>query len=69
METTKRVNKTVIVKVIQQYYGFGWEDVSEYDTREDGYRELLRHDVKEYRLTGYSTRVISRRVPNKEYKE
>ncbi len=30
MDTVKRVNKYSYVKVIQQHYGQGWEDVSEY---------------------------------------
>lgn len=57
-----RVNKWITVKVIQQHYGNGWEDNSEYSIND---RELLKHDLKEYRLTGYSTRVISRRILNK----
>jgi hypothetical protein len=55
-------------KVIQQYYSesYGWEDVSFYETDSTFYqpkneRELLTHDLKEYRLTGYPTRVIRRR--------
>ena len=50
------------IKVIQQNYGsWGWEDVSEYD-KDD--RVNLLHDVKEYRMMGYPTRVITRRVLN-----
>lgn len=66
METInkKRINKWVNLRVIQQHYGYKWEDVSEYNTKEEGYRELLKHDLKEYRLMGYATRVISRRVLN-----
>ena len=59
------------LKVIQQYYSssYGWEDVSEYETDSTGYankeqRWLLSHDLKEYRLTGYPTRVIKRRELN-----
>lgn len=69
-------------RVIQQHYGFAWEDVSEYDCNSQGIttemsgtfttskngvkREVsaLTHDVKEYRLTGYPTRVIFRKQPN-----
>ncbi len=54
---------TKTVKVIQQHYGHGWEDVSEYEnpkTKED--RALISHDIKEYRLMGYPTRLITRRV-------
>tara|TARA_R110002126_G_scaffold195662_1_gene343445 strand:- start:123 stop:323 length:201 start_codon:yes stop_codon:yes gene_type:complete len=59
--TNKRVNKYSYVKVIQQHYGQGWEDNSEYTLND---RELMLSDLKEYRLTGYSTRVINRKVLN-----
>lgn len=77
---TPTVRKYNYSQVIQQYYGQGWEDVSEYETdsqfinREksgsfytDKYgkqREysLIGHDLKEYRLTGYPTRLINRRT-------
>ena len=60
------MNKYRYIKVIQQYYGYGWEDVSEYETDSAGYapaeaRALLKHDAREYRLTGYPTRIIFRR--------
>jgi len=54
-------------KVIQQHYGQGWEDVSEYETNSQylfktkAERELFMHDIKEYRLTGYLTRSICRK--------
>lgn len=68
--------------VIQQNYGQGWEDVSEYETNSQftpkevsdklsptGRKESLQsHDLREYRLMGYPTRVISRKqlnTPNK----
>ncbi len=57
--------KYINIKVIQQHYGYGWEDNSEYhpiDGKID--KALLKHDLKEYCLTGYSTRVISRRILN-----
>lgn len=62
----KKVNKWKTIKVIQQHYGYGggWEDNSEYDTSEEGYRDLLKHDLAEYRRTGYATRVITRKVLN-----
>ena len=65
-----RVNKYTYYKVIQQNYGsYGWEDVSFYETDSTGYapkeqRELLKHDLKEYRFTGYPTRVIKRKELN-----
>lgn len=80
-------NKYNYLNVIQQNYGQGWEDVSEYEADSKGRsindslhsgkfvtnpktgreRELtlLQHDLNEYCLTGYSTRVIFR----KELKE
>lgn len=52
-------------KVIQQNYGaYGWEDVSQYDAMSNGIakdQKLLKSDLKEYRATGYPTRVIFRR--------
>lgn len=56
-------------KVIQQYYATRWEDASEYPCNSVGnmekdQKDLLSHDVKEYRLMGYATRVIKRRALN-----
>jgi hypothetical protein len=62
---TKKYNYN---KVIQQNYGQGWEDVSEYETNSQGTtkdKSLLMHDLKEYRLLGYPTRVIFRKSLNK----
>lgn len=66
------------VKVIQQNYGFGWEDNSEYACNSQGVTTekakiypphrtgknelLITNDLREYRLTGYPTRVIFRRL-------
>lgn len=79
-----RENKYSYLKVIQQNYGFGWEDVSEYicnsqyipieysdklvlNSKGKEFREtLLRHDLREYCLMGYSTRVIKRKELNKD---
>lgn len=63
------------VRVIQQNYGHGWEDVSEYECNSQGIckeisdkpgpkgkpESLFMHDLREYRLSGYSTRAIKRR--------
>lgn len=72
-----RVVKYSYLKVIQQHYGQGWEDVSEYDCNSNYYPKeatvkvidgkyihshLYRDDLREYRLMGYPTRVINRRV-------
>lgn len=62
METKNR--KHTYWKVIQQHYGFGWEDVSHYEANSNGSTkdyQLLKHDAKEYRLTGYPTRIVFRR--------
>lgn len=62
-----KAKKFDYLKVIQQHYGCcGWEDVSHYETDSTGWagkeiRDLIKHDVKEYRLMGYPTRVIFRR--------
>lgn len=64
-------NKYKYLKVIQQNYGQGWEDVSEYECKSD-YTPLemcednpkmsvLRHDFLKYRLKNKATRVISRK--------
>lgn len=77
LNTVKRVNKYSYVKVIQQNYGQGWEDVSEYECNAGYYPKeatikvvdgkyihshLYKDDLKEYRLMGYPTRVINRKV-------
>lgn len=54
-----KVNKWVNIRVIQQSFGYGWEDVDTLMIYDD-YKYL----VKEYRLLGYPTRVIVRRVIN-----
>lgn len=65
-------------KVIQQNYGQGWEDVSQYEAKSTGEsveisdklspkgkkETLLTHDLREYRFTGYPTRVIFRKEKN-----
>lgn len=77
-----KANKYNYLAVIQQHYGQGWEDVSEYEcdsqyrnfeksgsfyidskgrTKE---RSLIAHDLAEYRLTGYPTRLIHRKELN-----
>ena len=67
------------LKVIQQNFGNGFEDVSQYECNSQGvttemsgkFKELkngnkreinlLMHDLHEYKITGYPTRVIMRR--------
>ena len=60
----KKKNKYAYATVIQfRYGGLPWEDVSEYRTAEE--KKNVRHDLKEYRMSGYGQyRAINRRVPN-----
>jgi hypothetical protein len=63
-----KTNKYNYNKVIQQNYGQGYEDVSTYKTNSQGTtndKKLLMHDLREYRLMGYPTRVIFRKSLNK----
>jgi len=78
----KKANKYIYLQVIQQNYGNGWEDNSEYEcnsqflnfeksgifyTDSKGRQKeysLIGHDLKEYRLTGYPTRLICRKELN-----
>ena len=63
MTTTIKTNKYSYVKVIQGNFGYGWEDVSEYDKQD---YPLVKNDLKEYRLSNTGAyRVIDRRVLNK----
>lgn len=71
-------NKYEYFKVIQQHTSYGWEDVSHYETDSTFYpkeksdklsptgkkESLLSHDMREYRLSGGSYRVIGRRELN-----
>lgn len=77
-----KANKYKYLKVIQQNYGQGWEDASEYETDSTGTPKeytgkpkqlsngmfkavpLITHDLKEYRMLGYPTRVIRRKEVN-----
>ena len=61
--TTAKQTKYIYVKVIQGNYGYGWEDVCEYDKQD---YPLVKNDLKEYRLSNTGPyRVINRRVLNK----
>lgn len=61
--TTAKQNKYSYVKVIQGNYGYGWEDVCEYNKQEFS---TVKNDLKEYRASNTgSYRVIDRRVLNK----
>ncbi len=62
--TTAKQNKYSYVKVIQGNYGYGWEDVCEYNKQEFS---TVKNDLKEYRLSNTGAyRVIDRRVLNKQ---
>lgn len=59
-----KANKFRYILVIQQNYGCGWEDCSEYETNStysSHDKSLVSHDMREYRLLGYSTRLIKRK--------
>ena len=61
---TAKQTKYRYVKVIQGDFGYGWEDVSEYDKQDF---PLVKNDLKEYRLSNTGVyRVIDRRVLNKQ---
>ena len=65
--TNSKVNKYEYLNVIQQSSGQGWEDHSTYEAKSNGNsidnetKLLLRHDLKEYRASGYPTRLIFRK--------
>ena len=62
--TTTKQTKYSYVKVIQGNFGYGWEDVSEYDKQD---YQLVKNDLKEYRASNTGVyRVIDRRVLNKQ---
>ena len=62
---TTKTNKYSYIKVIQGNYGYGWEDVSEYDKAAFN---TVKNDLKEYRLSNTgSYRVINRRILNKSF--
>ena len=60
---TIKQTKYKYVKIIQGRFGYGWEDVSEYDKADFS---IVKNDLKEYRLSNTGAyRVINRRVLNK----
>lgn len=63
--------KTKLVKVLQGNYGCGWEDLCQYDPKDDNQMKELRDDKKAYKENEVSVphRVIERRIPNPEYKK
>lgn len=63
-----RIGRTKEVKVLQGNWGYGWDDLGEYDKYDNG---ECKADLKAYRENDptASYRVIFRRVPNKDYVE
>lgn len=61
-----RIGRTKEVKVLQGNWGYGWDDLCEYDKYDNG---ECRADLKSYQENDPSARyrVIFRRVPNKDY--
>lgn len=66
--TAARVGKTKMVKVLQGNYGYGWDDLCQYEMNDTA---EIKQDLKSYRENerGVSFRVIQRRVPNPAYTE
>lgn len=58
---TKRTPKTKQVKVLQGNYGYGWDDLCEYEMNDTSSKQ----DLKDYQLNepGVAHRIIYRRVP------
>ncbi len=66
--------KYTYTKVIQQHFGQGWEDVSEYKCNSQGITtethttiegkliKCINYDFKEYQKMGYLTRIIFRKT-------
>jgi hypothetical protein len=63
-----RIGRTKEVKVLQGNWGYGWDDLCEYDKYDNG---ECRADLKAYMENDPTARyrVIFRRVPNKDYVE
>ena len=51
------------IHVIQQFYSDYWEDVDEYNHNEF---EECHRVAREYKLLGYPTRIINRRIINED---
>lgn len=60
--------KYITVRVLQGNYGYGWDDLVEYDMTYEGQKEC-KADLKAYRENekGIPFRVIHRRIPNDKY--
>lgn len=69
-EMGRKNPKTVNVRILQGNYGYGWDDLVEYDDNPEGWR-MSKDDYKSYRENEpqYRHRIINRRVPNPNYIE
>lgn len=58
-----RIAKTREIKVLQGNYGYGWEDLCQYEKSDYG---EIKSDLKVYRENErqYAHRVITRRIKN-----
>lgn len=63
----KKQNKYTYLYVLQGNYGYGWDDLLEYDKSTIGAYSVAKEDLKCYRENEkqYSHRIIERRVLNK----
>jgi len=63
----KRVNKYIYYVVLQANYGYGWDDLTYYDTAAPGWMKELKSDRRAYRenCAGLPLRTIRRRELNK----
>ena len=60
--------KTREIKVLQQNWGYGWDDIITYEKDERGYydHKQIKQDLRDYRENEPQApvRLITRRVPN-----
>lgn len=61
--------KYIYLSVIQGNYGYGWDDLCQYDRNNPDEMKELREDWKAYRENEreYAHRIIHRREPNPRY--
>lgn len=66
----KKIPKTILVEVLQGNYGYGWDDLCQYEANDESQMKELRDDYKAYRENEPNVlhRIISRRVSNPDYK-
>lgn len=66
-----KIPKTKLVKVLQGNYGYGWDDLCEYDPKSEQQMKELKGDFKTYKKEEPTVchRIIERRIPNPKYKK